>query len=170
MRHLSKSKIMAFRQCPRRVWPEVHHPERRADSAATEHSFQAGYAVGDVARRLYDPARRGVTLDVEALGFPRVFDATRDLLSQRRPIFEAAFQIPGALALADVMLPAVQGWRMVEVKSSTSVKDVHIADIAVQTHIAPTSPARPEWPWRRWRLRMWTAAGPILAGTTTAGC
>ena len=51
MRTFSKSKLLALRQCPKRLWLEVHRPELRDDSAATQASFQ----VGDVARRIYDP-------------------------------------------------------------------------------------------------------------------
>ena len=29
MRTLSKSKLLAFRQCPKRLWLEVHRPELR---------------------------------------------------------------------------------------------------------------------------------------------
>lgn len=41
MRNLSKSKLIAYRQCPKRLWLEVHRPELREDSAATQASFQA---------------------------------------------------------------------------------------------------------------------------------
>ena len=42
MRTLSKSKLMAFRQCPKRLWLEVHKPELRIDSAQTQTSFIVG--------------------------------------------------------------------------------------------------------------------------------
>src|SRR5690606_5097675 len=55
------------------------------------------------------------------------------------PVFEAGFEADGALAFADVMLPGRKGgarvWHMVEVKSSTSVKDYHLDDAAIQAHI-----------------------------------
>ena len=61
-------------------------------------------------------------------------------MESARPIFEAGFRAEGALAFADVMLPERKGgkrtWRMVEVKSSTSVKDYHRDDAAVQSSIA----------------------------------
>jgi hypothetical protein len=48
-----------------------------------------------------------------------------------------------SIAYADVMLLDLSDgtlrWRMVEVKSSTGVKDYHHDDIAVQTYIAVTS-------------------------------
>jgi hypothetical protein len=56
-----------------------------------------------------------------------------------RPIFEAGFRTEGTLAFVDVLLPVKKGgrqaWRMVEVKSSTSVKDYHRDDAAVQAFI-----------------------------------
>ncbi|MDP1637588.1 MAG: hypothetical protein Q8L62_05840 [Candidatus Nitrotoga sp.] len=49
MRAFSKSKLMALRQCPKRLWLEVHRPDLREDSAATQTSFQIGFQVGDIA-------------------------------------------------------------------------------------------------------------------------
>lgn len=64
---------------------------------------------------------------------------TNALLSKSYPVFEAGFMANGALAFADVLLPtSTEGephWRMVEVKSSTSVKDYHQDDIAIQSYI-----------------------------------
>jgi hypothetical protein len=147
MRQLSKSKIIAFRQCPKRLWLEIHRPELREDSSATEAAFQVGYEVGDTARRIYDPLGQGTLIDINTEGFKAAFERTAELLANSRsPIFEAAFRIPGALALADVLLPDWQdgkpAWRMIEVKSSTGVKDYHHDDIAVQSFIARSSGAR----------------------------
>jgi len=61
---------------------------------------------------------------------------TREAMAQpQRPLFEATFQHEGTLVRADLMLPDQNGWRMVEVKSSTSVKDYHLNDAAVQTWV-----------------------------------
>ena len=147
MRQLSKSKIIAFRQCPKRLWLEIHRPELREDSEATEAAFQVGYEVGDTARRIYDPLGQGTLIDINTEGFKAAFEHTAELLANSRsPIFEAAFRIHGALALADVLLPdwkdGKPAWRMIEVKSSTSVKDYHHDDIAVQSFIARSSGTR----------------------------
>lgn len=140
MRILSKSKLLAFRQCPKRLWLEVHHPELREDSAATQASFSMGYQVGDIARQLYDAKGTGVLIDPQEEGFDAAFARTQDLLQSAQPIFEAGFRAEGALAFADVLLPVKKGgqlnWRMIEVKSSTSVKDYHRDDVAVQAFIA----------------------------------
>ena len=140
MRNLSKSKLIAFRQCPKRLWLEVHRPELREDSAATQASFNVGNTVGDIAHQVYDPAGKGILLNAQCDGFGEVFKRSAELLSSSQPIFEAGFAIEGALAFADVMLPIKRGgkrvWRMVEVKSSTGVKDYHRDDTAIQSFIA----------------------------------
>lgn len=140
MRKLSKSKIMAYRQCERRLWLEVHRPSLREDSAATLAAFANGYSVGDVARQIYDQDEEGVLIDIDELGFNEAFAATRRHLAGQLPIFEAGFSMPGALAFADVLLPtgtaSKPSWRMVEVKSSTSLKAIYQDDAAVQAYIA----------------------------------
>lgn len=140
MRTLSKSKLLAYRQCPKRLWLEVHAPHHRADSESTQASFAVGHQVGDIVRQLYDPQGEGALIDPQVEGFDAAFARTQELLKSSQPIFEAGFRVKGALAFADVMLPDTQlgqsGWRMIEVKSSTSVKDYHRDDVAVQTWIA----------------------------------
>lgn len=138
--NLSKSKLMAFRQCPRRLWLEIHRPQLRADSTAAQARFEAGYEVGDVARRLYDPLGAGVLIDAQVEGFSEALSRSATLLASLQPVFEAGFAAGGAIAFADVLLPVKRrggsGWRMVEVKSSTSVKDYHRDDVAVQAYAA----------------------------------
>ena len=141
---LSKSKLLAYRQCPKRLWLEVNQPELREDSAATQARFQTGYQVGDIARRIYDPDGKGAVIAVATEGFDGAFARTARLLTDFRcPIFEAGFNANGALAFADVMLPELENgqlvWKMVEVKSSTSVKDYYRDDVAVQAFVAQSA-------------------------------
>ncbi|HQQ69476.1 MAG TPA: DUF2779 domain-containing protein, partial [Alicycliphilus sp.] len=109
LRTLSKSKLLAFRQCPKRLWLEVHQPEAREDSGATLASFAVGHQVGDIARQIYDPEQRGQLIDPQAEGFVAAFARTQALLRSRQPIFEAGFRAGGALAFADVLLPTRDG-------------------------------------------------------------
>lgn len=143
MRTLSKSKLLAFRQCPKRLWLEIHRPALRENSASTEASFRVGHQVGDIARRIYDPAGTGVLVDPKSEGFDAALKRSTTLLGSEQPIFEAGYAANGALALADVMLPVLRDgrheWRMVEVKSSTSVKDYHREDAAIQAFVAKSA-------------------------------
>lgn len=140
MRPLSKSKLIAHRQCPKRLWLELYRPELREDSAQSVASYATGHSVGALAQALYDPRPERVVIDPYADGFDAAFARTEALLSGDAPFFEAGFRAAGALAFADVMLPTPQfghgAWKMVEVKSSTSVKDYHRDDVAIQYFVA----------------------------------
>ena len=138
---LSKSKIIAYRQCPKRLWLEVHRPDVREDSDASKAAFVIGDQVGAVARTIYDPEDEGVTLDVKVDGVEKAIAHTAKLVVKAEgPIFEAGFQAGAGRAFADVLLPHEQdgntAWRMIEVKSSSSLKEYYRDDIAVQAHIA----------------------------------
>jgi len=143
VRSFSKSKLMALRQCPKRLWLEIHQPDLREDSSATEMSFQIGHRVGDIAQEIYDPQGVGAVIDFKVEGFKSAFERTLKLMESTLPVFEAGFSAGGALAFADVMLPVHrdgrQAWRMVEVKSSTGVKDYYRDDVAVQAFVARNS-------------------------------
>lgn len=140
MRVLSKSKLLAHRQCPKRLWLEIHRPELRVDTSSTQASFDVGNTVGEIARHLYDPAGKGVLIDAQRDGYVVALKQTRQFLGSNKPLFEAGFSAGGALAFADIMLPTKigrsSGWRMVEIKSSTSIKDYHRDDVAIQAWVA----------------------------------
>jgi len=142
MPNLSKSKLIAFRQCPKRLWLALHRPELAVAPPGQEGRFQTGYAVGEIARRLYDTDGDAALIDVATEGFPGAFSRSRELLDDgSRIVFEAGFEAKGALAFADVMIPlrarkSGVKWKMVEVKSSGSVKDYHRDDLAVQASVA----------------------------------
>jgi hypothetical protein len=115
------------------LWLQIHRRELLEFSDDTEHRFQIGYEVGEVAQGLYPT---GILIEDED-------DLSAALMSTKmamadypnRPIFEAAFQHDGVLVRADLLLPTDSGYRMVEVKSSASVKPYHIDDCAVQAWV-----------------------------------
>lgn len=129
---LSKSRLLAHRQCPRRLWLQVRQPGLSHYDAGAEHRFAVGHSVGEVARRLYP---EGHLVETESLT-----QALRDTIDylieeQPQPIFEATFEIDRVLVSVDLMLPSQDRWRMVEVKSSTSVKPYHLSDATVQSWV-----------------------------------
>lgn len=110
------------------------------DSEATKARFRIGHQLGDIARRLYDPAGKGTTVDRDQMGITAALARSTELLATTQPVFEAGIAAGGALVFADVMLPARKAgknaWRMVEVKSSTKVKDYYRDDTAIQAFVA----------------------------------
>jgi hypothetical protein len=143
MRRLSKSKLIAFRQCPKRLWLELHKSGFKDDSGSKT-AFNIGHQVGDIAVKVFDPSATGINVDPIHIGWDVSEAQTATALQTcESPIFEALLRIPGAFALADVMLPDLSSdtvqWQMIEVKSSTGVKDYHRDDVAIQTYIAQRS-------------------------------
>ena len=138
---LSKSKFLSGLQCHKRLYLEVHHPSLATKpDAATQAMFDMGTEVGELARSRFP----GGTL-VEA-GYRQTEAAlaqTAALIQDLTvsAIFEAAFLHGGVLIRADVLERVFtaegqfRGWRLIEVKSSTKVKDVHLEDLAVQSEV-----------------------------------
>lgn len=129
---LSKSRLLQHRQCPKRLWLNVHRPELEEIDDSNQTRSDAGTYVGEVAQRLYPD---GVLIDGDDLG-QAIVDTQAALAGDKRPIFEATLQADGVLIRADLLLPGRDGYRMVEVKSSTSVKDSHLTDAAIQSWVA----------------------------------
>ena len=127
--------------CPRRFWLELYKPELRQDSSQTKANYNVGHQVGEIARSIFDPSASGTYIDIEKEGFDKALVLSKELLERDLPIFEAGFIGSNVLAFADVMLPSQtkNAWQMIEVKSSTSVKNYHKDDVAIQTFAARSS-------------------------------
>ncbi len=128
--YLSKSRLISAWQCPKKLHLEKHHKELGVITAQMESAFAGGHQVGDVAQQIY-----GTADSVEvAFNFKTMVAETKALFDGGAdfPIFEATFKHEGVLIRADVMIPDEDGWRVIEVKASTSVKDYHVLDCAIQ--------------------------------------
>jgi hypothetical protein len=128
--YLSKSRLISAWQCPKKLHLEKHHRDLAVVTAQMESAFAGGHQVGDVAQKIY-----GTKDSVEiAFNFKTMVAETEALFKDgaRFPIFEATFRYEGVLIRADVMIPDGDGWRVIEVKASTSVKDYHVFDCAIQ--------------------------------------
>lgn len=131
---LSKSRITAFEQCPKRLWLSVHHPELGTFDSSSKARLAAGNDVGDVACQLHP---EGVMVEAEP-NLAAALETTANLLAQGHPgpIFEATFQHEGVLIRADVMSRDGEGrWYLAEVKSSTAPKEYHLGDLATQVWV-----------------------------------
>lgn len=127
---LTKSKMLSFRQCAKRLHLEIHRPDLIEIDPAMQRIFDQGNEVGTKARELYGP---GTVLDIKQ-GATAVVAQTQKLIESgyKQPIYEAAFLHDGVLVLADVVIATAKGLRVIEVKSSTQVKDINLFDSAVQ--------------------------------------
>ena len=130
---LSKSRITAWRQCPKRLWLQIHRRELLEVSDQAERAFQVGHEIGEVAQRL---CPGGILIEDDD-NLSAAIESTRKKIAAYpdRPLFEATFQHDGLLVRADVLLPTPDGYRMTEVKSSSEVKPYHVEDCAVQAWV-----------------------------------
>jgi Domain of unknown function(DUF2779) len=126
---------MSARQCLKRLHLEVHRPELKVISPTTEAAFETGHRVGGMAHAIYG-TDDAVLIPFEG-GLSHALRKTARLVSAgaKFPIFEATFQYDGVLVRLDVLLPDAGGWRIVEVKASTSIKEEHAFDCAVQSWV-----------------------------------
>jgi predicted RecB family nuclease len=136
---ISKSKFVAGCQCVKRLYWQVHEPELAAEPHAADQAImRQGHEVGLLARQLF-PGGIEVRSD---RGLDEAIRATRELVANREipAIFEGVFEHDGVLVRVDVLHRRRDGrWRLVEVKSSTSVKGEHLDDVAIQSRIVSGS-------------------------------
>jgi hypothetical protein len=172
---LSKSKIMAGLQCPRRLWLETYRPELVVYGPAQERTFAQGHDVGRLAREMHPggilvgaAAEEAALRAAEAAAVAPTLEQTdgeRPAAASARPprgwlaaaqretadllagdgdviLYEATFVHQGVLVRTDVL--ERRGGRVVvtEVKASTSVKDQHVTDAAVQAWVITRSGLR----------------------------
>ena len=135
---LSKSRLLAHRQCPKRLWLQINKPELQEYNDGSTARMAAGTYAGEVARSLYP---EGVLIDAEQLS-QALLDTQAAMKNSTKAIFEATFQADSVLIRADLLLPDDNGYRLAEVKSSTTVKDYHYEDAAVQAWVAKTAGVR----------------------------
>jgi hypothetical protein len=126
---LSKSKYLNGLQCPKYLWIALNDPERiPAPDAATQHIFDQGHLVGELAKKLFP---KGINIPSE--NFMGNIDMTKELLQKRVPLFEAGLKSWPIYSRVDVLNPVNENeWDIIEVKSSTSVKDINLDDVSFQ--------------------------------------
>ena len=129
---LSKSRIAAYRQCPKRLWLEVHRPDAATVSSATQSLFTVGHTVGETARQLRPG---GVLIDSQGNLRRAMAETSRHISAETRLLFEPAFEFDGVLVRIDILERAANGYELREVKASGSVKDYHVPDVAIQAWV-----------------------------------
>jgi len=128
---LSKTKYITGLQCPRLIWMQFHEPEKIPETdAVTQYIFDQGHEVGYLAKKLFPGG-----IDVPQDNFMGNIEKTKALLSERKPLFEAGIFAEPLYSRVDMLCPSnEEEWDIAEVKSSTSVKKVHIDDVAYQRY------------------------------------
>jgi Domain of unknown function(DUF2779) len=126
---LTKSKIVSGLQCHKKLWLDTNQPIKQE-----LHIFYIGNRFGEFARTHYGEGC-DLTGNLDAIS---AIAATQTALNDSSVpvIYEAAFLHDDTLVRIDVLRRNSAGWEMIEVKSSTGLKDEHIKDASVQAYIA----------------------------------
>ena len=133
---ISKSRFMAGLQCLKRLYLECHHRDL-ADPVgnAQQAIFDSGTAIGELARRRFPGGRLVEERYFEQQEAERT--TQRLLLDDSVTVlYEAAFTYSGIHCRVDI-LRRTEGdaFDLIEVKSTTGTKDVHLPDVAIQVHV-----------------------------------
>lgn len=133
---LSKSRFTAGLQCLKRLYLECYHRDLADPIEAGQQAvFDAGTAVGELARMRFPD---GVLISEEFFKHDQAVESTLALLSDNSvpALYEPAFTFQGIRTRVDVLLRGDgQSFDLVEVKSTTGVRDHHIPDVAIQLHV-----------------------------------
>jgi Domain of unknown function(DUF2779) len=131
---LSKSRLVAYRQCPKRLWLQINRRELAQLSEASANRMAQGHLVGAAAQRLHPEGRLiGHVADLAA-----ALRETAEALAQPGDLtlFEPALRHADLLVRIDVLERRGGVCRLVEVKASTRVKDYQVVDAGIQTWVA----------------------------------
>jgi len=133
---LSKSRFVTGLQCLKRLYLEVHQPELAGELDEQSMAvIEQGQEVGRWAQKAFPG---GVLVEAGHEELDKALRQTDEAMAnkQNSAIFEAAFTHDNILAGVDILqrLPRNR-WRLIGVKSSTSVKNYYLYDLAIQRFI-----------------------------------
>jgi predicted RecB family nuclease len=100
--------------------------------------MEQGREVGLLARRLFPD---GIEVDGSS-GLNQAIRITKELVANPGipAIFEGAFQHQGVVVKTDILVRRKENrWRLVEVKSTTDLKEHHAQDVAIQSYVVSHS-------------------------------
>ena len=127
---LSKTKYLEGLQCPKLLWYEYNRKDDFPEvDVAAQAKMDQGKRVGELAQTLFPG---GLRLERDEIPEKQ---AEKSLVAAklRKPLFEAGFVYKQAYALADILNPvAKDAWDLIEVKSSTGIKEEYYGDVAFQ--------------------------------------
>lgn len=136
---ISKTKFIAGVQCPKRLFLLVHEPHLAAQPDGSENAIiKQGNEIGLLARRLF---AGGVVADGSG-GLDAAIRNTRNLVANPGvpTIFEGTFEYNDVIVRADILQRRKENhWRLIEVKSTTDLKDHHCEDLAIQSYVVSHS-------------------------------
>ena len=138
-KYISKSSYMAGLDCHRMLWQKLWDRKSAAPlDGMTELIFEFGNRFGVLAHQLFPGS---VLIDINIFKLNRAVEDTKKAIEGGADvILEATFCHEQCRVLSDVVERQEDGtWHLIEVKSSTHVKDEHYPDLAYQKWVMEQS-------------------------------
>jgi predicted RecB family nuclease len=133
---LSKSRYLSGLQCPKRLYLDIHARNLARDfDAGTQAVLDAGTRVGELARERYPG---GVLVEVDYFKVADGLARTAAVLADPGTpvIYEGFIQFEDVVVRPDNLVRTRGNrWRLIEVKSTSRVKDEHLDDLAIQAYV-----------------------------------
>jgi len=139
MTTLTKSKYTKGLQCQRLLW----FADRRRlpePSLMDQHKFSGGPVFEENVKKLYDGIELG------NLDFNENLTKTKELVEQKKTIFEAGFKVGDLFVRSDILEPNREGWNLYEIKASSDTHkelkkkwDKYVPDLAFQRYVIEKS-------------------------------
>lgn len=129
---LTKSKYLVGLSCPRYLWMMFHDLDKLPENTlAVKYRMRQGQEVGKLAKEYFPDG-----IDIAEEDFQSNITKTSELLKQRKILFEAGILVNDVYSRADILIPVEnEQWDIVEVKSSTQVKEENIHDLSFQKYV-----------------------------------
>lgn len=135
---ISKTQFIKGLQCPKALWYYINRKDLSPEvNIAAQARFDAGTEVGLLAQEYFDG---GVEITEKYWEIEEAVNSTKKLIEQGiNVIYEATAIDPndGSYSRIDIFRKnsETNKWDLIEVKSSTGVKDYHMNDLSFQYHV-----------------------------------
>jgi len=136
---LSKSGFVKGWKCPNLLWWYVHDREAPefVPGPALRGQLEQGPAVGALAQ---EQVPGGVLIDLPHTAVDERIAATQEAIRSGAPaVYEASFLADDVFVTVDILERVNGAFNLIDVKASTRLKEEHLPDAAIQTHVARRS-------------------------------
>ncbi|MFN2139774.1 MAG: DUF2779 domain-containing protein [Candidatus Promineifilaceae bacterium] len=130
---ITKSDYLAYLQCPLVFWLDRFRPGLRAPlEVDVQRRMRMGQEADKAAREWFADGRLIPYRPNPQYMAPLTAEA---MAAGEKALFQATFHAGDLLVKVDVLQREEVGWHLIEVKSSTSVKEEHLPDAAFQYYV-----------------------------------
>jgi len=144
MTNISKSRFQSGLQCEKKIYFDTYQNELKSEPSAEQMArFRMGHTIGLLAQNVF-PNGKDANEDINQ-DWGVAIQRTRDwLASGESTIYEASFSFEGGFAAVDILNRKDGELHLIEVKSSTELKDYYIDDAAYQYFVMQKAGHKPD--------------------------